>query len=127
MTTQQSRYVQFQDTMHQPLMQEGPLSESLTPVEDYQYDVGSDDTTPVEANRTDIPVDQVILHLHLNEAIKGACSALPDWPLLGQALREYFQQGWHRDVFSLEFCERAKHFLFWNAVADLKMKKSRGV
>jgi hypothetical protein len=113
--------------MHQRFVSQDPLSESLTPVEHcHKYVVGSDPTTPVEENRTDIPIDQVILHLHLNEAVKG-CSELPDWPELGQALREYFQQGWHQDGFSLDFCERAKHFLFWNAVADVKMKKSRGM
>jgi hypothetical protein len=125
MTTQQAPYIQFQNTMHQPFASEGPLSESLTPVEDYPF--GSDSPTPIEANRTDIPMDQVTLRLHLTKAIDGTCSELPNWPPLVEALRDYFQQGWQRDVFSLEFCERAKHFLFWNAVADMKMKKSKGM
>jgi hypothetical protein len=113
--------------MHQPFVSEDALSDSVTPVEYFSnYAGGSDPTTPVEENRTDLPIDQVILRIHLNEAVKGR-SEVPDWPPLGQALREYFQQGWHRDVFSLEFCERAKSFLFWNAVADMKMKKSRGM
>jgi hypothetical protein len=124
MTTQQAPYVQYQNTMHQSFASEGPLSESLTPVEDY---LGSDPTTPIEAKQTDIPMNQVTLRLLLNEAIEGTCSELPDWPPLVEALREYFQQGWHGDVFSLEFCERAKQFLFWNAVADMKMKKSKGM
>ena len=128
MATQQAQEVQIEDTTHKLFAREGALSESLTPVEGFpDYLSGHETpTTAVEDKRADIPMDQVTLKLHLELALSGHCD-LPDWQGLAQALREYFQLGWQQDAFSLEFCEKSKEFLFWNAVADLKMKRSRGV
>jgi len=103
---------------------ESLISECETPVEEFPCSL-SESETPVEDNWNDIDADQLRLKLYIQEALRGG-NRFPQWEGLAGALQRYFAQGWQRDRFSLEYCEKAKEFLFWNAVADMKMKESRG-
>jgi hypothetical protein len=110
--------------MYQPSALESPLSESETPVEEFPSDI-LESATPIEDKRTDIDAHQLILKLYIQAALKGD-NRLPQWDGLAGALQGYFAHGWQNDRFTLEECEQKKSFLFWNAVADAKMRASRG-
>ena len=87
----------------------------------------SESVTPVDEPGTDhwqsLDPDQLTLRLHLHDALQGK-RTMPEWKGLAEALRVYFNNSWHQDCYSLEYCEQKKEFLFWNAVADEKWRAS---
>jgi len=123
MITQQFQYSQPVQRVYQSTT-ESPISESETPIEGFPCSI-SESGTPVEDNGNDVDADQLRLRLYIQQALRGD-NKFPQWEGLAGALQRYFAQGWQRDRFSLEYCEKAKEFLFWNAVGDMKMKESRG-
>lgn len=109
-----------------------PLSGSATPA-DQKPDLEektpglSESVTPVEDSDTgywkSLDSDQLTLRLYLQAAIRGD-QKVPEWQGLANALRVYFGNSWHKDSFTLKYCEEKKEFLFWNAVADEKWRSS---
>jgi len=85
----------------------------------------SESVTPVDEPGTDywenLDPDQLRLRLFLEAALQGE-ETIPEWIDLAEALRIYFNNSWYQDRYTLEFCERNKEFLFWNAVADEKWR-----
>jgi hypothetical protein len=53
-------------------------------------------------------------------------SGLPKWDGLAAALQVYFANSWQKDDYTLQQCEKSKEFLFWNAVAEEKWRRTRG-
>lgn len=101
-----------------------PLSDCDTPVEEFPSHI-SECATPVEDSRRDLDFGQLTLQLYIQAALRGE-GGVPQWEGLAAALQRYFSHGWQKDKYTLEYCENNKAFLFWNAVADTKMKGSRG-
>jgi hypothetical protein len=93
-------------------MKQLSLSESVTPVKE----PGTDDAQALDPN-------QLTLRLHLETALQGV-ETTPNWEGLAEALRVYFENSWHQDSHTLEYCEKNKEFLFWNAVANEKWRTS---
>jgi hypothetical protein len=108
-----------------------PLSGSETPIKKSdlkEKTLGlSESVTPVMEPGTDhwqsLNPDQLALRLYLQAAIRGD-QVVPDWKGLADALRVYFGSSWHKDSYTLDYCEEKKEFLFWNAVADEKWRTS---
>lgn len=81
----------------------------------------SDSPTPIGNDPGPLDPAQIMLRLFLRAARSGD-SDLPEWDGLGEALRVYFAEGWHKDSYSKEEAERRKEFLFWNAVSEEKWR-----
>jgi hypothetical protein len=96
--------------------QKSYLSECETPVTAEPSHI-SEPTTPLEEKREDIDMDQLTLRLYIHLALKGN-TGFPAWQGLATALQSYFEEGWQKDRYTVEECEKHKWFLFWNAVAD---------
>lgn len=77
-----------------------PLSESETPMND-----SCDDGEGLDIQR-------LMLKLYLVAAAKGH-RPMPQWGGMVPALRDY----WGLERFTLEYCQKYKSVLFWNAVA----------
>ena len=85
----------------------------------------SESPTPSAADENNFhSPGQLVLHLYFHAALSGTRS-LPQWDGLARELQVYFANSWHKDHYTLEYCEEKKEFLFWNAVGDSKWQRSR--
>ena len=107
-------------TLHPTSFSNSPLSDCNTPVDKFSSRLSD----RVDDTRGDFDVNQCILKLYIQAALRGD-QTLPQWDGLATALQAYFNQGWQEDKYTLQQCENRKAFLFWNAVAHAEMKLPR--
>jgi hypothetical protein len=81
----------------------------------------SESPTPTGTDLSTLDADQLRLRIYLHDARRGN-TTLPVWDGLADALRVYFSQSWQKDNYTLQYCQQAKEFLFWNAVGEEKWR-----
>jgi len=86
----------------------------------------SDSPTPIGNDPGPLDPAQIMLRLFLQAARSGE-GGVPEWNGLGEALRVYFAEGWHKDNYTSEEAEKRKEFLFWNAVSEEKWRATERV